>query len=199
MSEYQGYKLCFIDVETTGTDRKLHNIFQLSGRIVSNEGEVLDKFNFKFKPFSLEHYEDGALEQTGMTIADLEALPMTANEAFAAFITVLEKHCNRFDKTDKMQFVAYNAGFDNEFVRAFFEKMGDNYFGSWFWNPPICVMQAMALFLIRVRGAIPNFKLATLCKCAELGWDESKAHDADYDIEQTMRLFNYVEENTRAL
>jgi exonuclease I len=45
---------------------------------------------------------------------------------------------------------------------------------------------------MRVRGALPNFKLSTLSQCAELGWDESQAHDATYDIHQTLELFRYL-------
>ena len=195
ITKYNGYKYCFIDVETTGVDRKLHNIFQISGTILDCDLKEIESFNLKFKPHSLEHTEQGALDATGMTLDDLIALPMKSHEAYQELIKILSRHCNKFDKKDKMHFVAYNASFDADFMREFFAKNNDAYFGSWFWNPPICVMLAAAWFTQRVRGAFPNFKLGTICHCADIGWDESKAHDAQYDIEQTVGLFRYLHEN----
>jgi exonuclease I len=55
------------------------------------------------------------------------------------------------------------------------------------------------MFLIDVRGALPNFKLETLCQSAGLGWDPARAHDAQYDITQTIKLYKYLRENTRIL
>ena len=127
-----------------------------------------------------------------MTVESLTDLEMSAREAYATLIEFLSRHCDRYNKADKMHFVGYNARFDYDFMREFFVKNGDSYFGSWFWNPPICVMQAAAWMTMRVRGALPNFKLETLCKCAELGWDVSGAHDANYDITQTLELFKYI-------
>ena len=68
-TKYNGYKYCFIDVETTGLDRKLHNIFQISGVILDCDLKEIESFDLKFKPHSLEHTEQGALDATGMTLA----------------------------------------------------------------------------------------------------------------------------------
>lgn len=194
MSKYPGYKYCFIDVETTGTDRLHHNIFQISGRVTDPELNTLEDFNFLFCPASVEYVDSGALEKTRMTIDTLSHLPMSSTQAYSSFVEMCGRHVSKFDKTDKMHFVAYNAVFDCDFMRQFFQINGDSYFGSWFWNPPICVMQASAWLTQRVRGALPNFKLGTVCAAAGIGWDESKAHDAEYDIEKTVELFRYVTE-----
>jgi DNA polymerase III alpha subunit (gram-positive type) len=187
-------KYCFIDVETTGTDRIANNLFQISGLVTDGETSgynLLDAFDFKFQPLP-GRIDAGAMEKTGMTPEKLAALPMDANEAFEKFIAVLSKHCDRFKKTDKLQFVAYNANFDSEFIREFFLKMNDKYFGSWFWTPAICVMQNSAMNLAEHRSKLPNFQLSTLCYAAELGWDEDKAHDARYDIFKTYELFKHL-------
>ena len=199
MNTYNGYKYCFIDVETTGLDRKQHNIFQISGAIHDENLNELENFDLRFRPFSLECYEQGALDATGMTLDDLQHLPMSSYEAYKTLIQILSRHCNKYDKKDKLHFVAYNAAFDNDFLREFFAKHDDSYFGSWFWNPSICVMNAAAWFTQRVRGAFPNFKLGTICECAEVGWDEAKAHDAQYDIQQTVALFKYLNTNLSKL
>ena len=195
----KGYKKAAIDLETTGCDETKHHIFQIAGRIIDLDGTVIEKFNFKFRPISLLEYDDEALKVVGVTLDELKNLPMSAEQAYNELIELLSCYCNRYDSKDKYQFIAYNAGFDSRFLREFFKHMGDNYYGSWFWNPAICVMQAIAMFVLDVRGSIPNFKLETLCQAAGISWDESKAHDADYDIEQTMQLFDYVRENTRIL
>lgn len=199
MQEHKGYKKCFIDVETTGTVRKQHHIWQLAGEIVDVDNTVLERFNFKFRPFSLEHIDLEAIAHSGITYDELYDLPMSSDEAFVEFQAILGRHCNKYDKNDKYQFVAYNANFDNEFLREWFSCYEDNFFGSWFFNPSICVMQAMAMFLLDVRHLIPNFKLGTLCECAGLGWDKSKAHDAMYDIEKTRELFEYVRIHSKVL
>lgn len=197
-TKYDGYFKCFIDTETTGTDRKLNDLFQISGAIAGKDDKVIERFDFKFMPFSFEHVSLEALDKTGMTTAKLSELG-DPRKAYRDFVELLGKYCDKFNKKDKFQLIAYNAGFDAEFLREFFIKNGDNYFGSWFWNPPICVMQAAALYLINVRGALPNFKLETLCQCAALGWDDSRAHDAQYDITQTIKLYRYLRDNTRIL
>jgi DNA polymerase III alpha subunit (gram-positive type) len=194
-THYPGYKLFFLDVETTGLDSVRNDIFQISGIVTDAKLNVLEKIDLRFKPFSLEHVQPDALTKTRMTLEALSSLELSAQEAYAQLIECLSRHCDKFDKKDKLHFVAYNAKFDVEFIRAFFEKNGDQFFGSWFWNPPICAMQAAAWMTMRVRGALPNFKLETLCKCAELGWDESLAHDASYDISQTLELFRYLRQD----
>ena len=192
-------KLCFIDVETTGVDRIAHDIFQLSARIVSPDGsEVLSRFDSTFRPISLNVMPE-ALEKHGYSVEDLASLPTSSSSAYSEFVEWLSEYVNRYDKADKLHFVAYNAKFDSEFVRAWFEKNEDAFFGSYFWNPPICVMMGAAWFTKRVRGALPNFKLSTLCQCAELGWDESQAHDASYDIDKTIELYRYLDQNLSAL
>jgi ribonuclease T len=192
MKKYTGYKKVFLDVETTGIDPEHNNIFQLSGIVTDSDLNVLESFDYRFRPVSLDHVQPDALEKTGMTLDDLRSFPTSAYDAYTSFIEVLSRHCNRYDKADKLHLVAYNAKFDADFLRAFFAKNDDSYFGSWFWNPPICVMQAAAWMTMRVRGALPNFKLSTLCQCAELGWDETRAHDAQYDIQKTLELFKYI-------
>ena len=191
-THYPGYKHFFLDVETTGLDTNLNDIFQISGVLTDAQLNPLETVDWRFRPLSLEHVEPEALTKTGMTLESLAALPLSAREVYASLISLLERHCDRFDKKDKLHFVAYNAKFDSDFIRKFFEKNGDSFYGSWFWNPPVCVMQAAAWMTMRVRGALPNFKLGTLCECAELGWDEASAHDASYDIHKTLELYRYL-------
>lgn len=188
-------KLAFIDLETTGLDRQKNNIWQFGMQIVdsSDVRTVLDELNLAFRPISMEHCEDAALVKCNITREYLEQHPVSSKEAFDTIIMLLSKHCNRYNKADKLQFVAYNAVFDSDFLREFFKKHNDDYYGSWFWSPALCVMQAAAFRLMENRGSFPNFQLGTLCKAAGIAWDDNKAHDAMYDISATRELFLAIE------
>jgi len=196
---YNGYKSVFLDVETTGTDVENNNIFQICAIVTDEQYEEIDRIDLRFTPLSMEHVMPEALQKTGMSEDTLDNLQLKATDAYRQFVGFLSRHCDKYNKADKLHFVAYNAKFDADFMREFFKKNGDSFFGSWFWNPPICVMQAAAWMTMRVRGALPNFRLETLCKCAELGWDDSLAHDASYDIAQTLALFKYIRSNVPQL
>ena len=151
----------------------------------------------KFKPFSMDNVQDGALKVTGESIESLNSLELTSKDAYDKFVSFLDSHCDRYDKLDKLQLVAYNAPFDSEFLRSFFTKNDDKYFGSWFWFPALCVMQAAAWLVKDDRRVFQNFKLGTLCECAGLDWDEDGAHDAMYDVEQTLNLYKYLVKQTQ--
>lgn len=106
---------------------------------------------------------------------------------------MLAKYVDKFDKKDKFHLVGYNnAGFDNSFLRAFFVQNGDNYFGSFFWADSIdCYVLASNLFK-KKRASFENFKQMTVAKRLGIEVDESKLHDAEYDIDLCMQIYNKV-------
>lgn len=186
-------KYCFLDTETTGTAPNLHEIYQISAIITDANLNELDSFNLSFRPLTYTH-ESSALEVAGLTLDDLKALTASPAQAYGGFTQMLSKHCNKYDKTDKMQLVGYNVRFDADFLRAFFQKNHDDYFGSWFWNPPLDVMNAAAWYVQTIRPALVNFKLGTVCQTIGMEWDQNQAHDALYDVRQTIALFKYLRE-----
>jgi len=189
-------KICFIDVETTGVDEtRGAEIHQISAIITDIDADkVLGEFTSTFRPFeSSGKYDPAALEKCGLTEETLLARPKDCREGFLDFINFLSEFCDRFDKKDKLQFVAYNAKFDDRFVRSWFTKHGDNFFGSWFWNPSICVMQSIAWLLVRDRQKVSGFKLSDMCKLAEVEFNEDDAHDARYDIQKTLELYRAID------
>jgi DNA polymerase-3 subunit epsilon len=74
-------------------------------------------------------------------------------------------------------------------VRAWFEKNGDRFFGSWFWHPPIDVMGLAAVRLMSRRCAMSDFKLLTVAKVLGSEVYGEKVHDAKYDIALTMEMY----------
>lgn len=184
-------KLCFLDVETAGLTPDCA-IVQIAG-IIEIGGEVVEEFNFNPAPFPSDNVQAQALEISGRTLADV-ATGMPPKECHAALCAVLGRHVEKFDKADKMHFLAYNSPFDNGMVRAFFDKAGDRYFGSWFLNPDICIMRlAAARFIAGNRP--PDMKLVTvgihlgLCTAEEA----EGAHDALWDIRLARAIFRHLQ------
>jgi len=194
-------KLVFIDVETTGTDPERHGLTQVSGCIQIDD-EVKESFDFYLRPFPQDQIEDAALEVTGIDRRQLLppdhpdhlAVPgqefADPREIYARLQVMLGKYVNQYDKTDKFQFVGYNAhSFDMPFMRKFWEKNGDRYFGSWFWYPCLDVMLVWAQILQTARPELVNFKLATVARHCGIEVDDTRLHDSQYDIDLTRQLW----------
>ena len=114
-------------------------------------------------------------------------------EVYRKFVNMLAKYVDRFDKRDKFFLVGYNnAAFDNQFLRGFFLQNGDVYFGSWFWSNSFDVMVLATSYLAERRAEMENFKLSTVAKFLGIWVSDDELHNAMYDIELTMKIFNIV-------
>ncbi|MBI2263556.1 MAG: 3'-5' exonuclease [Armatimonadetes bacterium] len=185
-----GPKLIYLDVETTGISCPESGIIQLAGAIEIAGGEK-KLFNYRMRPFPQDQISDEALAVNGVIRADLEGYeePLIA---FKDFVKTLSAYVDRYDRGDKFHLVGYNAHFDAGHLRAWFEKNGDKYFGSWFWHPPLDVMGFANIVLMRRRPALSNFKLATVAEALGLEADEAQTHDALYDISLTRSIFHLL-------
>ena len=194
-------KLVFIDVETTGVDPERNGVTQISGCVQIGDS-VSEYFDYYVRPYPTDQIEDAALEVTGidrrqfLAESDPNCLKVEGQlfedpqTVYKQLVEMLGRHVNKFDKTDKFQFVGYNShSFDMPFIRKFWEKNNDRYFGSWFWYPCLDVMLLWAQILQPVRSELTNFKLMTIAAYAGIEIDESRLHDAQYDIELTRNLW----------
>ncbi|GAB3169690.1 3'-5' exonuclease [Telluribacter humicola] len=186
-------KVLFYDLETTGLHPSKHGIHQLSGRLYIN-WKLVKEFNCHVRPFEGDEIDDYSLKIAGKTRADL------ANEhhvhphlVYRALLKTLNTYCDRFDKQDKYFLAGYNnASFDNPFLRNFFEKNDDKYFGSYFWSSPIdCFILASQALMAR-RHLMADFKLSTVAQEMGIPVDESKLHDALYDLDLTIALYSQI-------
>ena len=66
------------------------------------------------------------------------------------------------------------------------------FFGSWFHAGSLDVMVLASQYLIERRHTMPNFKLMGVAREVGIAIDESKLHDADYDILITRAVYNIV-------
>jgi len=173
-------KKIYIDTETTGTDPKKHALIQLSGFILANGSK--ETFNFFIKPFPQDEIDEQALAISGITIEQLETFP-APEDVFIEFIFLLSKYIDRYDKIDKFLLFGYQPKFDADFLKEFFLKNNDDYFGAWFFTPPIDTMSIAAYALQKERKYLPNFKLETVADYLKIG--HGKLHDAREDIALT--------------
>lgn len=183
-------KLLFIDLETTGTDPTKHGVVQIAGQIYI-DGEEQERFDMRAKPLPGQLVSKEALDHTGLTIEMLREFPEPM-EAFQQFRRLLGRYVNKFDRLDKFYFIAYNAAFDYNFLRKWYETLGDKFFGSWIWFPYVDVMTLASQALMASRPGMTNFKLATVAKEFDIEVDESQCHDAQYDIDVTKQLYSRV-------
>lgn len=185
-------KKLYIDCETSGLDPKQNGLIQLAC-IIEIDGAVKDTFTQTCHPFQRDVIDDGALAANRMTREQVSKFldPNTAKNLFTRF---LEKYVDRFNKQDKCHFIAYNARFDYDFMRAWFEKCNDKYFGSWCFFPPLDVMNLAAWLLLDKRSELPNFKLGTVANYLGVEVDANLQHDALYDVHLMMAVLAKLEE-----
>lgn len=182
-------KLFYFDSETTGLDHRQHAIVQMAGSIVI-DGEEVEKFDLKMRPGAGQRIDPQALIVQGRTEDEVYAFPDPV-EAFLKLKTILNRHVSAFDKADKFFLVGYNVGFDEQFLREFFRRNDDNWYGSYFWTPSIDVMTLAGTFLLKDRAKLPNFKLGTVAQHFGI-LPDAGLHDAAVDIDLTRRVMKIV-------
>jgi len=176
-------KICFIDVETTGLYASRNALLQVAG-IIRIDGKIKKKFDFKMQPFADAVIDVNSEMATKHRLKDATA--------FKKFKKVLEDYINPYNKKDKFYFIGYNASFDESFIRAWFLRNEDKYYGSYFWNPSVDLMQMIARALMRrdKRHELKNMKLGTVAKYHGIKVKDDNLHDAAYDIKITKDLYN---------
>lgn len=181
-------KILFYDLETTGVRYWRDGIHQIAG-ILDIDGQVVDTFDYKVRPYPAAEISDDALKVAGVTRDQvLQYKPM--EETYPDLNRRINLHVSRFDKKDKVYLVGYNnAAFDNAFFRAWYKQSGDEYFGAYFWENPTDVYSLVSFIIMRERPNLPNSKLKTLCRYFGIEVDESRLHDALYDISLTRELY----------
>lgn len=184
-------KAFYFDVETTGVKHWKNGIHQISG-LIEIDGEIKEEFDFKVKP-----YKDAIIEDTALEIGKVTREQILSYhemfEVYSDIIKMLGKYVNKFDSKDKFFLIGYNnSSFDNNFLRAFFVQLHDNYFGSWFWSNSIDVMVLAAEKLKEQRHEMENFKLHTVAKFLGISVEDDKLHDGIYDIKLTREIYKII-------
>ncbi len=176
-------KVIYFDTETTGINPRSHAIIQLSG-IIEIDNVIKEEFNFKIAPFDNDLIDEKALQVNNYTKEQIKAFK-APRLAFDEIEKLLDKYINRYDKNDKFYPAGYNIRFDIEFLKNFFEKNFNLYFGSYFNYRAIDGLY-LAHFLDYINYFnLPNYKLITVCDYYGI---KLQAHDAMNDIRATREL-----------
>ncbi len=184
-------KLFYFDTETTGVKHWKNGIHQISGAI-EIDGEIKEYFDIKVQPYHAAVIEPEALSVSSVTEDQIKAY-MPFGDAYKQLCQMLGKYVSKFDKKDKFLLVGYNnASFDNQFLRAFFVQNGDNYFGSYFWSDSHDVMVLASNFLKDQRHEMANFQQSTVARQLGIEVDNSKLHDAVYDVDILIQIYKKV-------
>lgn len=175
-------KNLYLDLETTGIKHMENGILQIAG-LIEIDHQLVESFDYRVKPFPQDEITQEAFEIHGLD-------PKDGNDpgiVYRDLVEMFSKYCGRFDKKDKFNLIGYSVNFDERFLRQWFLKNNDKYFGSWFFWPYIDVMQMVAVELMAKRPQVESFKLIDIIKL--YGSRLAKAHDAMSDIKATQKLF----------
>jgi DNA polymerase-3 subunit epsilon len=173
-------KNIWVDVETTGVNSWKNNIIELA--VLYEDEKTKDVFHMYCNPESFPDDFHKIEEITGITRQFLADNGVSEKVLYEEFKRFLEKHIDPYNKQDKAVFLAYNAKFDNDFLRQLFKKNGDNYFGSFFHAGCVDILSTvlMCIRLGIIPDSLPDKKNETLCNY--LGIDLKNAHSAISDI-----------------
>lgn len=177
-------KLWYMDCETTGLDPISDGMIQVAG-IIEVDGEVVEEFEIKCRPFKGEFVSQSALKVNGVALEDLRTWP-EPSEAYSQLKKILDKHVNKYEKKDKLYAVGQNVGFDVEFLRWFFRKNKDNYFGSYVHYHKIDLIAITTIMKIAGKIKLDNMKLESVMKALDFG---DQTHDALDDVRAVRKVF----------
>lgn len=167
-------------------------IVQVGIHVVNELFDVIETESWNFQPFPSDMVDQKALEKNGLT-EDQIVEWVSPLEAHSSMVDFLGGCMDKYNPADKAWFAGYNVqSFDYPLLRSWFNKCGDKFFGSWWWYPPLDVMNMAALLFLDTRVKLENFQLATVAREMGVSVDESMLHDADYDINITVQLFKMI-------
>lgn len=180
-------KIFWFDVETTGLDSEQQDIIQLAF-LIEIDGEVVEGRDMLMQPFSYDTISQEALDVHGRTIEEIKTYP-NPRKTYADLITILEKYIDRYNPSDKFHPAGYNSRFDMDFLRQFFIKNDDKYYGSWFNYKAIDPLPLLHILDGLGYVSLDNYKLETVCNHYDI---KHEAHDALSDISATKDLAKLI-------
>ena len=185
--------IMYYDLETTGLQPLVNGIHQIAG-IIEIDGNVKEEFNINMRPSEFHIIEPEALATSNLTLDDIMNNPYSQEEGFSEFARILSKYVNPYVKAtekDRIFRVGYNsASFDNNFLQQFFKNNNqDRSFFSFFYTDSPDVMVLCSDRFIDERRSFDNFKLSTLARRFGLPVNESRLHEALYDVELTRMVY----------
>ena len=177
------------DLETTGLDKEKCAIHQISA-IIKIDGIEKERINIKMKPFKDAEISDEALKVCHISKETLLSY-QSQEDGYNEFINILDKYVKRYSRKDKFYLIGYNnIRFDNDFLRNFFLRNGNKFFGSYFWSNSIDVMVLSTMILHNKRCNMSNFRLSTVASELNIEYLNEDLHNAITDVDLTEKLYS---------
>lgn len=180
-------KIFWFDVETTGLLPWKHGIIQFA-YLIEVDGVERERGSYRIQPFDTDEIDNKALEVNGVSREELTKYLDPAIWFSGTLLPLLGKYVNKFDRGDKFTPAGFNTDFDVSFLREFFKKNGDKFYGSWFNYDLIDPLQYLRFMQPKVPSiqSFPDKKLGTVCE--RFGVSLEGAHEAMADIIATRDL-----------
>lgn len=183
----------FVDTETGGTLPRVHPLIQVAAVAVSTDWRELESIELRIQ-FDPKLCDPEALQLIRVDPVEWNADAEPSGIAIARFDAFLNRHrvVPKVSKAGRgynvARLAAYNAPFDGEFLRAWYDR--HDRFAP--WDLPRCVMQR-ALWWCDAFGQLPeSFKLADVAKLFGVELPAEEAHDAFADVRATVELARRV-------
>ena len=179
-------KVLWLDTETTGLDAVKNDVIQMAG-IIEIDGEVDATFTFECQPHNYGNVEQRALDVSGRTVDMLHLydIPLKVKTQVEGLFL---RYIDKFDKNDKFILAGYNVDFDARFMKQFWAKCGDKFWGSYVEYKSYDVYPLFKLYCDAANVDVPNHKLVTAAAHFGLSFGEEGAHDAMGDIRVTREI-----------
>ena len=191
---FRGFLPVVVDVETAGFDSQRHALLEIAASIIGMDDEGLltpgPTLSCHVLPFVGAEMDPRALAFNGIDPDHPFRDAVPEKDALTRVLTPIRKAvkttgCNR------AILVGHNAHFDLGFIKAAIERTG-------FKRSPF---HAFSVFdTVSLSGlAFGQTVLARAAKMSGLDWENSEAHTAVYDVEQTAKLFCRIVNRWREL
>lgn len=187
-------KQLFIDTETGGLDSNQNALLEVGG-IIRIDNDLPIYFDFHAQPFSDDIITEEALKVNNLTREEIKGFS-PPHEMHSELTSLWSGYIDRYNKRDKFFVYGWNVEFDDRFLRAFFRKCGDKYYGSYILWPPMNVASLVNEHLRMARFDIQDFHLHTVCEYFEIPVDYTRRHSATYDAELTMQIYDFIKERS---
>ena len=180
-------KVLYFDVETTGLDPVKQDIIQIAG-LIEIDNVVVEEFEFKVAPVNPENATPEALDVHGYDLVTIMQFPPHSH-VYNSLIELFSKYIDKYNKADKFTPAGYNVRFDMDFLKNFFLKHNDKYFGSWFNYKMVDPLPVLHYAEWAQKISLENYKLVTVCERFGI---ELQAHDALSDIRATREVLLHL-------
>jgi len=191
---FRGFLPVVVDVETGGFDPQRHALLEIAASIIRMDDEGLlvpaPVLSCHVLPFVGSELDPRALAFNGIDPDHPFRDAVPEKDALTRVLGPIRKAVKSSD-CNRAILVGHNAAFDLGFIKAAVERTG-------FKHSPF---HSFSVFdTVSLAGLVfGQTVLARAARMAGLGWKDSEAHTAIYDVEQTARLFCKIVNRWRAL